>query len=158
MRWTYVAGFMALVLALSASSPSQGQLPGGRAPVAPFLGLVNQLEQPSIQQAQLMLLSGGMGGFGMLGQGGFGGGIGGFGPSVGGFGGLAGFGGGLPGFGGFPGGFGGGLAGFAGLPGGFGGGFGGFAGLPGGLGGGFGALGGGFAGKRFGGFNGSSGL
>jgi hypothetical protein len=150
----------------AAPSPSQGQLPGGRAPVAPFLGLVNQLEQPSIQQTQLMLLSGGMGGLGMMGLGGFGGRIGGFGASFGGgFGGLAGFGGGLTGFGGglqgfggFPGGFGGGLGGFAGLPGGFGGGFAGFAGLPGGFGGGFGALGGGFAGKGLGGFNGRSGL
>jgi hypothetical protein len=68
MRWTYLAGFMALVLALAAPSLSQGQLSGGRAPVPPFLGLVNQLEQPSIQQTQLMLLSGGMGGLGMKGS------------------------------------------------------------------------------------------
>jgi hypothetical protein len=142
LHGAYVAGFAALVIALSAPSSSHGQ----RALVAPNLemSLINM--QPSLAQAQQMLrlagISSGPGSFG----GGFGGGFG----QIGGFGGgfAGGFGGGLGGFGGGLGGFGGGLGGF---PGGFGAGLGGVGGFPGGF-------GGGFAGKGFGGFSGRNAL
>jgi hypothetical protein len=161
MRLGYVAGLAALVVVLSAPSASQSQ----RAPIAPLLGTVNGLMQPSFQQAQQMVLlggepmgmmilggglTGGPGGFGLSGFGGgfsgFGGGFSGFG---GGFGGFNGFGGGFGNFGFGNIGFGGGFGNF-----GFGGGFNGFGGFGGGLVG----LGGGFAGKGFGGFNGEKAL
>jgi hypothetical protein len=152
----YVASFAALVIVLSAPQSSNGQ----RALVAPFLnvGFINM--EPSIAQAQQMLLlagfpsspgmfGGGFGTFGARGFSGFGAGLGGFGGFPGGFGtGLGGF------AGGFPGGFGGGLGGFGGFPGGFGAGLGGLGGFPGGFVGGLGGVGGGFAGKGFGGFSG----
>jgi hypothetical protein len=102
----------ALVSALSVPAPVHGQLPP-RAPIAPLLPVVNNMMQPSIQQAQWMLQAAGTGVY----PGGFGGGMGGgfsggFGGGLGGgFGGFGGFPGGLGGFGGYPGGFGGGLGG-----------------------------------------------
>ena len=129
LRLGYVVGFAAVVAALSAPAVSNGQVPGGRGPVAPMLGVVNSFQMPVQQQAFFMLQqAGGMGGaFGLNG-------------------------GSLMGFSGFTGagiGFGGGAFGLAGGFGGLRGGF----GIPTGFG-----FGGGFAGKGFGGFNGKKAL
>ena len=51
MRLGYVAGLAAVVVVLSAPHASRAQ----RAPIAPFLGTVNGLSQPSFQQAQSMI-------------------------------------------------------------------------------------------------------
>jgi hypothetical protein len=161
VRWLKVGYLLALatVIALLAQPrTSQAQ----RAPIAPMLGQIQQQMQPSLQQAQMivmmpgnpmgaMMMGGGMMGGGMMGMGGgmmgMGGGMMGMG------GGMMGMGGGMMGMGGMSMmGMGGGMS-MMGM-----GGMGGMGGMMmGGMGGGMGGMMG-FAGKGMGGFNGKKAL
>ena len=69
MRWLKVGYVLALaisVVLLSQPGRAPAQVSFMRSPVAPMQGQVTMMMQPSIQQAQMMLMTGSMGG-GMMG-------------------------------------------------------------------------------------------